>query len=106
MCVCCCLAADATHEQVLAYFNKAIRKTGVSAHAEMAAGSFEGERPIVTSSSGPHFRALKRAIQETWRHDGKVRAQHGGKRDVSGTGKVGGRQGRAQGRWAEGKGGD
>ena len=61
--------AEASHEAILEYFRAAIAGAGVSGTAEVLNGSHFGPIPGITSSDGPHFRAVKQAIQEVWRYN-------------------------------------
>ena len=61
--------AEASHEAILEYFRAAIAGAGVSGTAEVLNGSHFGPIPGITSSDGPHFKAVKQAIQEVWRYN-------------------------------------
>ena len=61
-----------SQENLLQHLRQAARDAGVDAEVVAAARSHRFEPSSVTPAKGTYFRLLKRAIQETWQHNGKV----------------------------------
>lgn len=67
-------STDVPREELMAYLQRAIAAGGADASLVMTNASHTGPQGGVSPTQGPYFRLLKQAIQEHWRHGGKVGA--------------------------------